>query len=127
MDRDIQELLVLIKAAPYIEQFIKNKYKDLREQKIKAVEKHVRQNYGYLKEEDVSISRNFSISKDIRERFDKQFGSKEEIDDWEQEELGRLYGAICSRTWTIFPELLENNQDEKETKETNEDRITTNR
>lgn len=124
MDRDIQELLVLIEAAPYIEQFIKNKYKDLREQKIKAVEKHVRQNYGYLKEEDVSISRNFSISKDIRERFDKQFGSKEEIDDWEQEELGRLYGAICSRTWTMFPELLVGDTDEEE--EQTDDCSTTN-
>lgn len=124
MDRDTQELLVLIEAAPYIEQFIKNKYKDLRDQKIKAVEKHVRQNYGYLKEEDVSISRNFSIIKDIRERFDKQFGSKEEIDDWEQEELGRLYGAICSRTWTMFPELLVGDTDEEE--EQTDDCSTTN-
>ena len=121
MDRDTQELLVLTKAAPYIEQYIKNKYKDLREQKIKAVEKHVRQNYGYLKESDVSVSRTFSISKDVKEKFDNQFGSKAQIDEWEQIELDRLHQAICRRTWTMFPELLVGDTDEKETKETNED------
>ena len=118
MDRDTQELLVLTKAAPYIEQFIKNKYKDLREQKLKVAEKYAKQvcrDGGYV---------STSLSKELKEKLENQFGTKAQIDEWEQIELDRLYQAICRRSWTMFPELLVGDTDEEE--EQTDDCSTTN-
>lgn len=108
MDRDTQELLVLTKAAPYIEQFIKNKYKNLREQKLKTAEKYAIQ----VHRENSYVSN--SLSNELKEKLNKQFGTKTQIDEWEQIELDRLHQAICRRTWTMFPELLVGDTDEEE-------------
>ena len=115
MDRDTQELIVLTKAAPYVEQFVKNKYKDLREQKIKAAEKYAKQRYRADSYDYISGA------EAIKEKIDKQFGTKEQIDEWEQIELDRLQHAILRRAWTLFPELLYDEDDGEEEEKPNED------
>ena len=102
----LQELNVLVKTAPYIEEQIKAKYRHLHNDYLNTVEKLSREKYSGLGYKTIDKREAERLARPIKDQCDQQFGSIEERKKWEKEEIALLHNTICTRAYELFPELI---------------------
>ena len=106
MGDKLQELSVLAKVAPYLEDVIHAKYRKLESDYVTMVEELVKQKYKGIISGRISTSRAEELSRPIKDECNQYYGSRAERKKWEEEEIAQLHNVICARAYELFPELV---------------------
>ena len=112
MNEKLQELSVLTKVVPYLEETIHAKYRKLESDYVVMAEKLIEEKYSGLSK-NISAYKAERLSIPIKAECNQRLGSPEERKKWEEEEITLLHNTICSRTYELFPELIYNKTNDR--------------